>query len=81
MAALLTAGCGGAKGATKLLAGLPEPGDAPYQLADDDDLDAERARFDAMPPGTARTELRRRLAAEYAARIANDLDRHSRDKA
>jgi len=64
-----------------LLAGLPAPGDAPYQLADDDDLDAERARFDAMPQGPARDLLRRRLAAEYASRIDDSLARKRWDAA
>jgi len=78
---VLLVGCGGASGGDRLLAGLPEPGDAPYQLADDDDLDAERARFDAMPAGPARDGLRHRLASEYASRIDESLDRKRWDAA
>ena len=52
------------------------PGDAPYQLAEDQDLEEMRNRFDALAvDDPARDGLRDRLAAEYARRVDLALDR------
>jgi tetratricopeptide (TPR) repeat protein len=51
-------------------AGLSHPGDAPYELADDQDLELVRGEYEALWPGEAgRAALRDRLAAEYARRM------------
>ncbi len=52
------------------------PGDAPYELAEDQDLEEMRNRFDALPvDAPERAELRERLATEYARRVDVALDR------
>ncbi|MBT8491805.1 MAG: tetratricopeptide repeat protein [Deltaproteobacteria bacterium] len=77
---ILALACGAKQRPEPLLEGLPAPGDAPYELGDDDDLDSLRARFDALADGPARQRLRLRLAAEYARRIHSNLDRQRWDR-
>ncbi len=53
---------------------LPPAADAPYELAEDEDLAHERDRFEALRPGDpARAELRDALAREYARRVDQAL--------
>ncbi|HEU5061409.1 MAG TPA: tetratricopeptide repeat protein [Kofleriaceae bacterium] len=69
--ALAVAGCGARRAPDDPLAGLARGQDAPYDLAEDQDLAAMRSQLVAMPPGAAeRPALRRRLAGEYARRIS-----------
>ena len=61
-----------------------QPGrvDAPYELASDDDLDAVRELYDALPLDDAqRTGKRNELAAEYRRRITVSLRRSDRSLA
>ncbi len=55
----------------------PPPVNAPYELANDDDLDAEIDRWTSLT-GPARSELGRRLAAELASRFGAAVDRDQR---
>lgn len=79
--ALLMLGCGPRpQGTLDGLARLAQGGDAPYELAEDGDLEMTRQRFDALPvddPG--RAALRTRLATEYARRIDAALDAGTHD--
>ena len=72
----LAGACAGHPGAGTLP--WPRPGragDAPYDLAEDQDLSMLRGDFAALPDaGSARTEMRRRLADEYAGRMERALD-------
>jgi len=53
---------------------LPPAADAPFELAEADDLARVRARFDALEVGDGeRADLRAELAAEYARRIDHGL--------
>jgi glyoxylase-like metal-dependent hydrolase (beta-lactamase superfamily II) len=77
MLAAVSAACGARQDTDDPLADLPVTGDAPLDLAEDQDLELLRADFAAMPdqaPG--RDDLRRRLAAEYARRLRAALEPH-----
>ncbi|HUH04328.1 MAG TPA: hypothetical protein VML75_20165 [Kofleriaceae bacterium] len=64
-------GAGGPDGLARLAGG----GDAPYELAEDGDLELTRQRFEALATDDpARSALRARLAAEYARRLDAVLD-------
>jgi tetratricopeptide (TPR) repeat protein len=66
----------------RALAGLPATRDAPYDLADDQDLEYVRAEYEALPRHHAnRPGQRARLVAEYARRIDSALARGARDRA
>ncbi|HWM85361.1 MAG TPA: hypothetical protein VNO33_05970, partial [Kofleriaceae bacterium] len=67
--------CGAPQDRDDPLAGLPDTGDAPFDLADDQDLELLRADLAALPDGARqRAELRGRLTGEYARRLAFALD-------
>jgi tetratricopeptide (TPR) repeat protein len=71
LALALSAGCGARTGSDDPFADLARGRDAPYDLAEDQDLAAMRSSMLAMPPGAAeRPALRRRLADEYARRLS-----------
>ena len=64
-------GCGARKGPDDPFAGLPRGKDAPFDLAEDQDLAEVRSELFAMPADAAgRAGLRRKLADEYARRLA-----------
>lgn len=64
------------------LTGLAPLSDAPYELADDDDLAEIRARYDAMSIGEdGRAKLRTELADEYARRIDRAFIKGTREDA
>jgi tetratricopeptide (TPR) repeat protein len=76
-AVLAGAACGpSARPATPTPIGdMPPATDAPYELADDQDLASVRAGFEAMAASASgRAELRDRLADEYARRARLALD-------
>src|SRR6185503_4382509 len=65
------AGCGSRSGPDDPFAGLARGKDAPYDLAEEQDLAEVRSELFAMAPGAAeRPALRKRLADEYARRLA-----------
>ena len=56
--------------------------DAPYELADDKDLETIRDRFDALEPGTdERAQLRAKLSAEYTHRLKRNIRQDRRNAA
>ena len=64
------AGCAGRSGPDDPFAGLARGKDAPFDLAEDQDLAEVRSQLTALPEGAAeRPALRRRLAGEYARRL------------
>src|SRR5687768_1403042 len=73
----LALACGGVKQSDTLRRGT----DAPFDLAEDQDLRIKRAELVAMPASAAgRADLRRRLASEYGRRLALGVRRgHHRD--
>jgi tetratricopeptide (TPR) repeat protein len=67
-------GCGSRPEPRYPVASLRLAGDAPFDLAEDQDLELERGELFALPEGAPeRTALRRRLADEYARRLASAL--------
>lgn len=75
--AVLVLGCGprSGPGGPDGLSRLARGGDAPYELAEDGDLEITRQRFDALAADDpTRSALRDRLAAEYARRLDAVLD-------
>jgi tetratricopeptide (TPR) repeat protein len=76
------AGCAARAEERDALAGLRLVRDAPLDLADDQDLELERADFAALPDGSpGRAARRRRLADEFARRLDAGLARGERDTA
>jgi len=78
--------CGPRPGGSAKVAGpdlvLPPAADAPYELAEDEDLARERDGYDALSPGDPdRDPLRAKLADEYARRIDRGLESNRRSAA
>ena len=70
LALVAPAGCGARSGPDDGFAGLARGADAPYDLAEEQDLAAVRSELFAMAPDDAgRDALRRRLADELARRL------------
>jgi tetratricopeptide (TPR) repeat protein len=75
--------CGPARnGPKKTIPGPAAGADADYELANDDDLDAVRDRFEALRRGAARRDqVRGQLVAEYVRRARRALESDDTDRA